>query len=79
MQLYRRGLTAGLLKQMLDQDKRHDTLDEWQDLAIRYQGRWLEAQHKLAQRDNRDPVKQKAYLMQLLNQKRGQGHVCPED
>jgi hypothetical protein len=70
MQLYRRGLTTGLLKRMLDHDKRPDTLDKWQDLAITYQGRWLEVQHKLVQRGNQDTAKQKAYLLKLLNQKR---------
>jgi hypothetical protein len=79
MQLYRRGLTTGLLKCMLDQDKRPDTLDKWQDLAITYQGRWLEAQHELAQRSNNDPAKQKAYLLQLLNQKKKQDHIHLED
>jgi hypothetical protein len=43
MQLYRRGLMASLLRRMLDQDDRPTTLDGWQDLAIKYQGRWLEA------------------------------------
>jgi hypothetical protein len=79
MQLYQRGLTTGLLKRMLDQDDCPDTLDGWQDLTIKYQGKWLEAQHELAQRDNKDIAKQKAYLMRLLNQKRGQGHIRPED
>jgi hypothetical protein len=79
MQLYRRGLTTGLLKRMLDHDKRPDTLDGWQDLAITYQGRWLEAQHELVQRGNQDTAKQKAYLLKLLNQKRRQDHICPED
>jgi hypothetical protein len=69
MQLYHRGLTAGLLRRMLDQDDHPDTLDGWQDLAIKYQGKWLEVQHELAQRDSKDTAKQKAYLMRLLNQK----------
>jgi hypothetical protein len=67
MQLYHRGLITSLLKRMLDQDNRPDTLNGWQDLAIKYQGKWLEAQHKLSQRDNRDTNKQKAYLLSLLN------------
>jgi hypothetical protein len=64
---------------MLDQDDRPTTLNGWQDLAIKYQGRWLEARHELAQRDNKDSSKQKAYLLQLLNKKRTQLHICPED
>jgi hypothetical protein len=54
---------------MLDQDNHPVTLNGWQDLAIKYQGRWLEVRHELAQRDNKDPSKQKAYLLQLLNKK----------
>jgi hypothetical protein len=69
MQLYQRGLMASLLRRMLDQDNCPITLNGWQDLAIKYQGRWLEAQHELAQRDSKDTSKQKAYLLQLLNQK----------
>jgi hypothetical protein len=42
MQLYQRGLMASLLRRMLDQDDHPTTLDRWQDLAIKYQGRWLE-------------------------------------
>jgi hypothetical protein len=42
MQLYRRGLMESLLRRMLDQDNCPTTLDGWQDLAIKYQGRWLE-------------------------------------
>jgi ribosomal protein S15P/S13E len=64
---------------MLDQDEHPDTLDGWQDLAIKYQGKWLEAQHKLAQRDSKNPSKQKAYLLKLINQKRNHSHVHPED
>jgi hypothetical protein len=79
MQLYRRGLMASLLRRMLDQDDRPTTLNGWQDLAIKYQGRWLEARHELAQRDSKDSSKQKAYLLQLLNKKRTQPHICPED
>jgi hypothetical protein len=79
MQLYRRGLMASLLRRMLDQDDHPDTLDGWQDLAIKYQGRWLEVQHELAQRDGKDTSKQKAYLLQLLNRKRNHQQVCPED
>jgi hypothetical protein len=41
MQLYRRGLMASLLRRMLDQDDHPDTLDGWQDLAIKYQGRGM--------------------------------------
>jgi hypothetical protein len=48
MQLYQRGLIASLLRRMLDQDDRPATLDGWQDLAIKYQGKWLKAQHELA-------------------------------
>jgi hypothetical protein len=77
MQLYRRGLMASLLRRMLDQDDCPVTLNGWQDLAIKYQGRWLEAQHELAQ--GKDASKQKAYLLQLLNQKRNHQNVCPED
>jgi hypothetical protein len=79
MQLYRRGLMASLLRRMLDQDDHPNTLNGWQDLAIKYQGRWLEAWHELAQRDSKDTSKQKAYLLQLLNWKRNQQHVHPED
>jgi hypothetical protein len=79
MQLYQRGLIASLLKRMLDQDNHPDTLNGWQDLAIKYQGKWLEVQHELAQRDNRDASKQKAYLLRLLNQKQNPGHIHPED
>jgi hypothetical protein len=79
MQLYRRGLMASLLRRMLDQDAHPVTLDGWQDLAIKYQGRWLEAQHELAQRDGKDTSKQKVYLLQLLNRKRNHQQVCPED
>jgi hypothetical protein len=43
MQLYHRGLIASLLKRMLDQDNCPNTLNGWQDLAIKYQGKWLEA------------------------------------
>jgi hypothetical protein len=79
MQLYRRGLMASLLRRMLDQDDHPTMLNGWQDLAIKYQGRWLEACHELAQRDSKDLSKQKAYLLQLLNKKRTQPHICPED
>jgi hypothetical protein len=64
---------------MLDQDDRPATLNGWQDLAIKYQGKWLEARHKLGQRDNKDSSTQKAYLLQLLNKKRTQPHIRPED
>jgi hypothetical protein len=43
MQLYQRGLMASLLRRMLDQDDCPIMLNRWQDLAIKYQGRWLEA------------------------------------
>jgi hypothetical protein len=79
MQLYHRGLIVSLLRRMLDQDSHPGTLDGWQDLAIKYQGKWLEAQHELAQRDSKDTSKQKAYLLQLLNRKQNHGHICPED
>jgi hypothetical protein len=79
MQLYQRGLMASLLRRMLDQDNCPTTLNGWQDLAIKYQGRWLEARHELAQRDSKDMSKQKVYLLQLLNKKRNQQHICPED
>jgi hypothetical protein len=79
MQLYQRGLIVSLLRRMLDQDDCPATLDGWQDLAIKYQGKWLEAQHELAQRDSKDTSKQKAYLLQLLNQKRNHSHIHPED
>jgi hypothetical protein len=81
MQLYHQGLIASLLKKMLDQDDCPDTLNGWQDLAIKYQGKWLEAQHELAQRDSKDLSKQKVYLLKLLNQKRNTGnyHVRLED
>jgi hypothetical protein len=79
MQLYHRGLIMSLLKRMLDQDDCPDTLDGWQDLAIKYQGKWLEVQHELAQRDSKDPSKQKAYLLKLINQKQNHSHVHPED
>jgi hypothetical protein len=69
MQLYQRGLMASLLQRMLDQDDHPTTLNGWQDLAIKYQGRWLEARHELAQRDSKDSSKQKVYLLQLLNKK----------
>jgi hypothetical protein len=70
---------ASLLQRMLDQDDHPTMLNGWQDLAIKYQGRWLEAWHELAQRDSKDSSKQKAYLLQLLNKKRIQPHICPED
>jgi hypothetical protein len=79
MQLYHQGLIVSLLKRMLDQDSCPDTLDSWQDLAIKYQGKWLEAQHELAQRDSKDPSKQKAYLLKLINQKWNHSYVHPED
>jgi hypothetical protein len=78
MQMYCRGLTAPLLRRMLEQDNHPNTLNGWQDLAIKYQGKWLEAQQKLAQWDTKDPNKQKAYLMKLINQKQS-GHIHPED
>jgi hypothetical protein len=64
---------------MLDQDDHPTMLNGWQDLAIKYQGRWLEARHELAQRDNKDSSKQKAFLLQLLNKKRSPQHIRPED
>jgi hypothetical protein len=64
---------------MLDQDDCPTTLNGWQDLAIKYQGRWLEARHELVQRDNKDSSKQKAYLLQLLNKRQGQPHIRLED
>jgi hypothetical protein len=70
---------ASLLRRMLDQDDHPTTLNGWQDLAIKYQGRWLEACHELAQRDSKDMSKQKAYLLQLLNKKWTQPHIRPED
>jgi hypothetical protein len=79
MQLYQRGLITSLLQRMLDQDNHPATLDGWQDLAIKYQGKWWEVQHELAQQDNKDASKQKAYLLQLLNQKKNHSHVHPED
>jgi hypothetical protein len=79
MQLYCRGLIASLLRRVLDQDDHPNTLDGWQDLAIKYQGKWLEVQHKLAQRDSKDPSKQKAYLLKLINQKQNHTHIHPED
>jgi hypothetical protein len=68
-----------LLKRMLDQDDHPDTLDGWQDQAIKYQGKWLEVQHELAQRDSKDPSKQKAYLLKLINQKWNHSYVHPKD
>jgi hypothetical protein len=79
MQLYWRGLITSLLRRMLDQDDCPVTLDGWQDLAIKYQGKWLEVQHELAQWDTKDTSKQKAYLLQLLNHKQNHSHVHPED
>jgi hypothetical protein len=79
MQLYWRELIASLLRRMLNQDDHPAILDGWQDLAIKYQGKWLEAQHKLAQRDSKDTSKQKAYLLQLLNWKQNHSHVHPEE
>jgi hypothetical protein len=79
MQLYRRGLMTSLLQRMLDQDDCPNTLNGWQDLAIKYQGKWLEAHHELAQQDSKDSSKQKAYLLQLLNKKRAPPHIHPED
>jgi hypothetical protein len=70
---------ASLLQRMLDQDDCPTTLNGWQDLAIKYQGRWLEARHELAQRDSKDSSKQKAYLLQLLNKKRHPPNIHPED
>jgi hypothetical protein len=63
---------------MLEHDDHPDTLDGWQDLAVKYQGKWLEAQHKLAQGDSKYPAKQKAYLIKLLNQKKS-NYVHPKD
>jgi hypothetical protein len=63
---------------MLEQDNCPNTLIGWQDLAIKYQGKWIEVQHKLVQRDTKDPLKQKVYFLKLINQKRG-NHICPED
>jgi hypothetical protein len=64
---------------MLDQDEHPNTLNGWQDLAIKYQGKWLEAQHKLAQRDSKNPSKQKAYLLKIINQKQNHNYIHPED
>jgi Zinc knuckle len=48
--------------------------------VIKYQDKFLEAQHELGQcRGERDSAQMKAYLLKLLNQKKGGNHIWPED
>jgi hypothetical protein len=70
MSTYHHGLSASLLCDILfKQDSRPKTLKGWQDLAIKYQGKYLEAQLELGQRGmgGRDSGQMKAYLLKLLN------------
>jgi Zinc knuckle len=81
MSTYRHGLSASLLHDILfKQDSRPKTLKGWQDLAIKYQGKYLEAQLELGQRgmEGRDSRQMKAYLLKLLNKQKG-NHVHLED
>jgi Retrotransposon gag protein/Zinc knuckle len=81
MSKYCHGLSAPLLHDMLfKQDSRPDTLQGWQELALKYQGKFLEAQLKLGQQGagGRDSAQMKAYLLKLLNNKKG-NHIRPED
>jgi Retrotransposon gag protein/Zinc knuckle len=81
MSKYRHGLAAPLLRDILfKQDKRPNTLRGWQELALKYQGKFLEAQLELGQRGagRRDSAQLKAYFLKLLNNKKG-SHIRPED
>jgi hypothetical protein len=50
MSKYRHGLAAPLLQDILfKQDTRPNTLQGWQELALKYQGKFLEAQLELGQ------------------------------
>jgi Zinc knuckle len=55
-------------------------LQGWQELALKYQGKFLEAQLELGQRGTggRDSAQLKAYFLKLLNNKKG-NHIRPED
>jgi Retrotransposon gag protein/Zinc knuckle len=80
MSTYRHGLAAPLLKDiLLKQDAWPTTLEGWQELAIKYQGKFLEAQHELGQQGGRNSAQMKAYLLKLLNQKKGGNYIRPED
>jgi Zinc knuckle len=52
----------------------------WQELALKYQGKFLEAQLELRQRGagGRNLAQLKSYLLKLLNNKKG-NHIHPED
>jgi Retrotransposon gag protein len=73
MSTYRHGLSAPLLCDILfKQDSRPTTLQGWQELALKYQGKFLEAQLELGQRGvGRDSAQMKSYLLKLLNNKKG--------
>jgi Retrotransposon gag protein/Zinc knuckle len=81
MSKYRHGLSAALLHDILfKQDTCPNTLWGWQDLALKYQGKFLEAQLELRQRGagGKDSAHLKTYLLKLLNNKKG-NHIRPED
>jgi Retrotransposon gag protein len=81
MSKYRHGLSAPLLCDILfKQDSHPNTLRGWQELALKYQGKFLEAQLELGQRGagGRDSAQLKTYLLKLLNNKKG-NHIRPED
>jgi Zinc knuckle len=81
MSTYRHGLSASLLCNILfKQDSQPNTLQGWQELAVKYQGKFLEAQLELGQcgMGGRDSMQMKSYLLKLLNNKKG-NHIKPED
>jgi Zinc knuckle len=81
MSKYHHGLSAPLLHDILfKQDSCPNTLRGWQELALKYQGKFLEAQLELGQHraGGRDSAQMKAYLLKLLNNKKG-NHIHPED
>jgi Retrotransposon gag protein len=80
MSTYRYGLSASLLCNILfKQDFWPNTLQGWQELAVKYQGKFLEVQLELGQRrvGGRDSAQMKSYLLKLLNKKGN--HIKPED
>jgi Zinc knuckle/Retrotransposon gag protein len=77
---YHHGLSTPLLRDILfKQDAHPNTLQGWQELALKYQGKFLEAQLELRQRraGGRDSAQMKSYLLKLLNKKGN--HIQPED
>jgi Retrotransposon gag protein len=81
MSKYHHGLATPLLCDILfKQDSCPNTLRGWQELALKYQGKFLEAQLELGQRGagGRDSAQLKTYLLKLLNNKKG-NQIRPED